>query len=94
MITNSKLILIAAIIAVAFAMVVSPSIVYSLSEGPLSNRDIDQSLAVVKSNSSELLKNEPTTGLAKKGNGQTSPVPPECPKQGPIPPNCTLKPKF
>ena len=94
MITYSKLILFAATIAVALAMVVSPSIVYSLSEGPLSNRDIDQSLTGAKSNNSELLNNELTTGLAKKGNSHTSLVPPECPKQGPIPPNCTLKPKF
>jgi hypothetical protein len=37
---------------------------------------------------------ESTTSLSKRGNTQNSPVPPECPKQGPIPPNCTMKPKF
>lgn len=35
-----------------------------------------------------------TMNFAKKGSNQNSPVPPECPKQGPIPPNCTMKPKF
>ncbi len=37
---------------------------------------------------------ETTASFGKKGNSQTSPVPPECPKQGPIPPDCTMKPKF
>jgi hypothetical protein len=48
----------------------------------------DTSNTVENSNSGTI------TSFAKKGNGQTSPVPPECPKQGPIPPNCTMKPKF
>lgn len=86
--------LITVTITLALAMVATPSIVSALSKDPLSNREVDQSLAVVKSNNSELLHDDPTTGFAKKGNSQTSPVPPECPKQGPIPPNCTLKPKF
>jgi hypothetical protein len=30
---------------------------------------------------------------SKKGN-DNSPTPPACPDKGPIPPNCTLKPKF
>jgi hypothetical protein len=30
---------------------------------------------------------------SKKGN-DNSPTPPACPNKGPIPPNCTLKPKF
>ena len=37
---------------------------------------------------------ESTASLSKKGNTQNSPVPPECPTQGPIPPDCTMKPKF
>lgn len=40
-----------------------------------------------------------TTGLSKKGSGSgtlndNSPTPPACPDKGPIPPNCTMKPKF
>lgn len=36
-----------------------------------------------------------STSFAMKGkNTETSPTPPECPKEGPIPPNCTMKPKF
>jgi hypothetical protein len=42
----------------------------------------------------ETSNSETTTSLSKKGNTQNSPVPPECPKQGPIPPDCTMKPKF
>ena len=31
----------------------------------------------------------------KRGsNNDNSPTPPACPDKGPIPPNCTLKPKF
>jgi hypothetical protein len=39
---------------------------------------------------------QPQTGesTAKKGNNDNSPTPPPCPDKGPIPPNCTLKPKF
>jgi hypothetical protein len=44
--------------------------------------------------SSESTDEEQTTSFAKKGSNQMSPTPPECPKQGPIPPDCTLKPKF
>lgn len=38
----------------------------------------------------------PQTGelTTKKGNNDNSPTPPPCPDKGPIPPNCTLKPKF
>ena len=43
---------------------------------------------------SETTDSEMTTNFAKKGNAQNSPVPPECPNQGPIPPDCTMKPKF
>jgi len=90
MIFKSKSILIVAIIALALAMVAtSPSIVSALAKDSKPIEDIDQNSAAVKTNNSES-----TTSLAKKGNSQASPVPPECPKQGPIPPNCTLKPKF
>lgn len=44
--------------------------------------------------SSETSSPEQTTSFSKKGNDQNSPTPPECPKQGPIPPDCTMKPKF
>jgi hypothetical protein len=44
--------------------------------------------------SSETSNSEQSTSLAKKGNGQNSPVPPKCPKQAPIPPDFTMKPKF
>ena len=46
------------------------------------------------SSSTEEFNGEQTEGLTKKGNVQNSPVPPECPKQGTIPPDCTMKPKF
>jgi hypothetical protein len=42
----------------------------------------------------ETSNSETPTSLSKRGNTQNSPVPPECPKQGPIPPDCTMKPKF
>jgi hypothetical protein len=32
--------------------------------------------------------------VTKKGNSDNSPTPPACPDKGPIPPDCTLKPKF
>lgn len=44
--------------------------------------------------SSETSNSEQTTSFSKKGNGQNSPTPPDCPKQGPILPDCTMKPKF
>lgn len=43
---------------------------------------------------SDTTDSEMTTSLSKRGNAQNSPVPPECPNQGPIPPDCTMKPKF
>ncbi len=77
-------------ISLALAMAVaSSSIVSALAKDLIPNKDIDQNSVIAQTNNSES-----TTSFAKKGNSQTSPVPPECPKQGPIPPNCTLKPKF
>jgi hypothetical protein len=34
------------------------------------------------------------TTTKKGNNNDNSPTPPPCPDKGPIPPNCTLKPKF
>lgn len=65
-----------------------------------SSEVLDKSNSPASSQSSSSQKSgigkmdEQATGFAKKGNTETSPVPPECPKQGPIPPNCTMKPKF
>jgi hypothetical protein len=49
-----------------------------------------------KSKSNDLLGQIGTRELAtKKGNNNdNSPTPPACPDKGPIPPDCTLKPKF
>lgn len=47
----------------------------------------------LSSSSLDISDSKQSTNFAK-GNSQNSPVPPECPKQGPIPPNCTLKLKF
>ncbi len=67
-------------------------------QNPSFNEEKETSLESTKSenppSSSETSGSEQTTNFAQKGNGQNSPVPPECPKQGPIPPNCTMKPKF
>ncbi|HEU5120613.1 MAG TPA: hypothetical protein VFT71_06470 [Candidatus Nitrosocosmicus sp.] len=46
------------------------------------------------SSSDDTDSEQQTSFFAKKGSGQNSPVPPECPNQGPIPPDCTMKPKF
>ena len=94
MIINSKLILIVVTLTLALAMVASPSIASALSRGELSNKNIEQNLATLESNNSETASAEFTTSFSKKGNTQNSPIAPECPKQGPIPPNCTMKPKF
>jgi hypothetical protein len=48
----------------------------------------------LSSSSLETSESKQSTNFAKKGNSQNSPVPPECPNQGPIPPDCTMKPKF
>jgi hypothetical protein len=50
--------------------------------------------ASISQENDETSNSETTTSLSKRGNTQNSPVPPECPKQGPIPPDCTMKPKF
>jgi hypothetical protein len=94
MIINSKLFSMVVITSLTLAMLAGPSIVSSLSNDKIPNKDIEQNSEVVESNNSETSNSESTTSFAKKGNSQNSPVPPECPKQGPIPPNCTLKPKF
>jgi hypothetical protein len=75
-------------------MLAGPSVVSALSNDQIPNKDMEQNSEVVKPNNSETSSSESTTSFAKKGNSQNSPVPPECPKQGPIPPNCTMKPKF
>ncbi len=52
--------------------------------------------SVKRSGGSGVLE-QPQTGesTAKKGsNNDNSPTPPACPDKGPIPPNCTVKPKF
>ena len=89
MIIKTRSILIVTAIALALAMVASPSIVSALAKDPIPSKDTDEMSEAIQTNNSES-----TTNFAKKGNTQTSPIPPECPKQGPIPPNCTLKPKF
>ncbi len=71
-----------------------PSNVSALTAVQKLNQVIDQNLMNLESNNSEISNSEPTTSFVKQGNSQTPPVPPEFPKQGPIPPNCTLKPKF
>ena len=76
-------------ITLALAMVASLSIVSALAKDPIPSKDIG-----LKSEATQTNNSESTINYAKKGNSQASPVPPECPKQGPIPPNCTLKPKF
>jgi hypothetical protein len=94
MIINSKLFSMVIIASLTLAMLAGPSIVSSLSNDQIPNKDMEQNSEAVESNNSETSNSESTTSFAKKGNSQTSPVPPECPKQGPIPPNCTMKPKF
>jgi hypothetical protein len=94
---NNNLVLmvvIIAIISLTLAMVASPSIVSALPKVQIPNEEIGQNPEAIGSNNSVSSDAGSTTSFAKKGNSQTSPVPPECPKQGPIPPNCTLKPKF
>lgn len=62
-----------------------------------SDESIETNNAETESNPQEIddsSNSETTTSLSKRGNTQNSPVPPECPKQGPIPPDCTMKPKF
>ncbi len=44
--------------------------------------------------SSETSNSEQSTSLARRGNGQNPPVPPQCPKQAPIPPDCTMNQSF
>jgi hypothetical protein len=54
-----------------------------------------QGLASTDNIPSELHKsnvNDPLRGL--RSNNDNSPTPPACPDKGPIPPDCTLKPKF
>ena len=91
---NNNLVSIVVIIFLTVAMVTSPSIVSALSKDPIPIKDTEQNLETVKSNNSATSDSASTTSFAKKGNSQNSPVTPECPKQGPIPPNCTMKPKF
>jgi hypothetical protein len=94
MIMNSRLFSIVVITSLTLAMLAGPSVVSALSNDQIPNKDMEQNSEVVKPNNSETSSSESTTSFAKKGNSQNSPVPPECPKQGPIPPNCTMKPKF
>ncbi len=56
-------------------------------------------LSTFSSSSSKSNHLDKTTGLSNKGGGSgtlkdNSPTPPACPDKGPIPPNCTMKPKF
>jgi len=93
--SNNNLVLTVAIISLTLAMVASPSIASALSKDPILIKDIEQNSEVVEPNNSETSNSEQTTNFAKKGSDQMSPTtPPECPKQGPIPPDCTMKPKF
>ena len=98
---NNNLVSMVVIISLALAKVASPPIVSvsALAKVQIPNEVIEQNSEVVESNnslssSSEASSAESTISFAKKGNSQNSPVPPEGPKQGPIPPNCTMKPKF
>lgn len=63
-----------------------------LEETP--SQDLSSLSSSSPTSSTEGFKGEQTASLTNKGDGQNPPVPPECPKQGPIPPDCTMKPKF
>lgn len=79
--SNNNLVLTVAIISLTLAMVASPSIASALSKDPIPIKDIKQNSEVIESNNSETSNSEQTTNLAKKGNSQNSPVPPECPNK-------------
>jgi hypothetical protein len=71
-------------------------------QGTTQTNDDNQPLVKNKAKRSEdgggTLEQQPQTHeelpLKKRGNNDNSPTPPACPDKGPIPPDCTLKPKF
>jgi hypothetical protein len=81
-------------------MLTGPSVISAVATVQILHKDMKHNPTAVHSNyslsssSSEGFGADSTADFLKKGNIQNSPVPPECPKKGPIPPNCTLKPKF
>jgi hypothetical protein len=63
-------------------------------DGNIAAEPLQTSPPSPSSSNSDALEQKDTSSENENSLRSNSPTPPECPKQGPIPPDCTMKPKF
>jgi hypothetical protein len=88
------LIIALSVIAVSLIMPFYNAYVFALRSNPCPKYCDGCCVSTKPKNATGLTAIAPTSENQKASMHDNSPTPPACPDKGPIPPNCTLKPKF